>query len=173
MTARGGALSSCCRWRALTLGWSLALLCTGACSPDQPPDPREEVVPGSAGPAARSSFGDDAAEPVSLLPFDEVADPVLERRLTLHLLAQEPAGRAEFSRTLRELLPERAAGDSTLVAIRAIVYQAVVREGENEGNLVPVAWGEWIPLEGWHGDVGEGRGSGHRVYFYHGAPPEW
>lgn len=105
--------------------------------------------------------------------FDEVPDPVLERRLTLHLLAREPGGRAEFSRTLRELLPLRAARDSTLVAIRAIVYHAAVPSGTNEGNLVPVAWGEWIPLEGWYGEVGTGRGTGHRVYFYHGAPPEW
>lgn len=158
-------------WRALA--WSVTFLLAGACSPDGSPGAREDAAPASAGPAGRSSFSDDNAEPVPLLLFDEVPDPVLERRLTLHLLAQEPGGRAEFSRSLRELLPDRAARDSTLVAIRAIVYQPAVQQGENEGNLVPVAWGEWIPLEGWHGEAGAGRGTGHRVYFYHGAPPEW
>ncbi len=108
-----------------------------------------------------------------LVLFDEVADPLLERRLTLHLLAREPGGRAQFSRALRELLPERAARDSTLVAIRAIVYHPAVPPGASEGSLVPVAWGEWIPLEGWYGEIRTGRGTGHRVYFYHGAPPEW
>lgn len=157
----------------MTLAWSATLLLAGSCSPDQSPDAREDAAPASARPAARSSFADDNADPVGLLLFDEVPDPVLERRLTLHLLAQEPGGRAEFSRSLRDLLPERAARDSTLVAIRAIVYQPDVQQGEGEGNLVAVAWGEWIPLEGWHGEVGEGRGTGHRVYFYHGAPPEW
>ena len=158
-------------WRPLS--WCVAFLLTGACSPDRPPAAREDPASTSARPAARSSFGSDDVKPISLLLFDQVADPVLERRLTLHLLAQEPAGRAEFSRTLRELLPERAARDSTLVAIRAVVYQADAGQGANEGILIPVAWGEWIPLEGWYGEVGHGRGTGHRVYFYHGAPPEW
>ena len=156
-----------------TFVWSLAFLCAGGCSPDRPPDAAEGAVPVSARSVARSSFGADDAKPVSLLLFDEVRDPALEHRLTLHLLAREPAGRAEFSRTLRTLLPERAAADSALVAIRAIVYEAAVPHGEREGNLVPVAWAEWIPLEGWHRAPGEGRGVGHRVYFYHGAPPEW
>ncbi len=149
---------------------SVALLLAWACSPDVPPDAREDPA---FAPPARSFFGDDEAEPTSLLLFDEVPDPALERRLTLHFLAREPAGRAEFSRALRTLLPERAERDSTLVAVRAIVYRAAVRREDNEGDLIPVAWGEWIPLQGWRGDVGEGRGSGHRVYFYHGAPPEW
>lgn len=153
--------------------WPVACLGAVVCSPDRPPDAREGAAPASAPPAAVSSFGADDAEAISLVLFDEVPDSVLERRLTLHLLAGAPGGRAEFSRTLRELLPERAAGDSTLVAIRAIVYQAAAPSGTNEGHLVPVAWGEWIPLEGWYGEVGTGRGTGHRVYFYHGAPPEW
>lgn len=169
MTTRQG-----CRQRSWrTVVWSVACLGAGSCSPDRTPDAREGAAPASARPAARSSFGADDAETVALVLFDEVPDPVLERRLTLHLLAPVPGGRAEFSRTLRELLPERAARDSTLVAIRAIVYHAAVPSGANEGDLVPVAWGEWIPLEGWRGEVGTGRGAGHRVYFYHGAPPEW
>ena len=161
------------RQQPRTLVWAAACLCAGACSPDRQPDAGEDAPPAPASPAARSSFGADDAEAIPLVLFDEVPDPVLERRLTLHLLAQEPGGRAEFSRTLRELLPERAARDSALVAIRAIVYHAAVPSGANEGDLVPVAWGEWIPLEGWFGAVGTGRGTGHRVYFYHGTPPEW
>lgn len=161
------------RQRPRALLWAVACLCAGACSPDRPPDARENAAPASAPPAARSSFGADNAEAIPLVLFDEVPDPALERRLTLHLLARDPGGRAQFSRTLRELLPERAARDSTLVAIRAIVYHAAVPSGASEGNLVPVAWGEWIPLEGWYGEVRTGRGTGHRVYFYHGAPPEW
>jgi len=157
--------------RALIL--AAACLYAGACSPDRPPGAREDAAPAPASPEARASFGTDDAEATPLVLFDEVPDPVLEGRLTLHLLAQERGGRAEFSRTLRDLLPERAARDSALVAIRAIVYHAAVPSGANEGNLVPVAWGEWIPLEGWHGEVGTGRGTGHRVYFYHGTPPEW
>ena len=153
--------------------WAAACLCAGACSPDRPPDAREDAAPASAVPEARASFGADDAEAIPLVLFDAVPDPVLERRLVLHLLAQEPGGRAEFSRTLRDLLPERAARDSTLVAIRAIVYHAAAPSGANEGDLMPVAWGEWIPLEGWFGEVGTGRGTGHRVYFYHGTPPEW
>lgn len=168
MTARRAG-----RQQPPTLLGIVACLCAGACSPDRPPDAGENAAPASAPPAARSSFGADDAETVPLVLFDEVPDPVLERRLTLHLLARERGGRAQFSRTLRELLPERAARDSTLVAIRAIVYHAAVPSGASEGNLVPVAWGEWIPLEGWHGEVRTGRGTGHRVYFYHGAPPEW
>ena len=160
-------------WTAFA--WPLAFPCLAACSPDRPRDAEEDAVsaPASARAVPRSSFGADDAEPVPLLLFDEVPDPVLERRLTLHLLARESAGRAQLSRALRTLLPKRAAADSTLVAIRAVVYDAVARRGESEGSLLPVAWGEWIPLRGWHGDAGEGRGTGHRVYFYHGAPPEW
>jgi len=169
MTTRGAGRHRA--WRIVA--GSVACLCAGACAPDRPPEAREGAAPASAPSAARSSFGADAAEAVSVMLFDEVPDPLLERRLTLHLLAREPGGRAEFSRTLRELLPQRAARDSTLVAIRAIIYHAAVPSGTNEGNLVPVAWGEWIPLEGWYGEVGTGRGTGHRVYFYHGAPPEW
>lgn len=158
-------------WKAFLR--AAACLCAAACSPDRPLDARGEAAPASTPPAARSSFGADDAEAVPLALFDEVPDPVLERRLTLHLLAREPGGRAEFSRSLRELLPERAARDSTLVAIRAIVYHSAAPSTTHEGNLVPVAWGEWIPLQGWYGEVGAGRGHGHRVYFYHGAPPEW
>ncbi len=156
-----------------TVTGTVACLCVGACSPDRPPGAGEDSPPASAPSAARAYPGTDDAGTIALVPFDSVPDPVLERRLTFHFLAREPAGRAELSRTLRVLLPQRAARDSTLVAIRAIVYQPAVPAGANEGNLVPVAWGEWIPLEGWHGEVGAGRGTGHRVYFYHGAPPEW
>lgn len=151
----------------------LVLLVSVACSPDRPPAAGSDSPSGSAGPGFRPSFGVDDADPVPMMLFDEVPDSVLDRRLTLHFLTQEPARRDDLSRSLRSLLPERAASDSTLVAIRAVVYQPMVRERQIEGNLVPVAWGEWIPVEGWHGEVGEGRGTGHRVYFYYGAPPEW
>ena len=155
------------------LAGSIAVLGIGSCTPDRPPPAGDDATPETVGAAARSSFGADAAQAAPLVLFDEVADPVLERRLTLHLLARESGGRAEFSRALRDLLPRRATRDSTLVAIRAIIYNAPAPPSSNEGRLVPVAWGEWIPLEGWHGEVGAGRGTGHRVYSYHGAPPEW
>ena len=171
MIGLAGTVSSHRRPTGAALAILVGVLAAGACSPDRPPG--AENGSASSEPAVSPTFGTDDAEPVSMLLFDEVPDPRLERRLTLHLLAQGPAGREELSRTLRAMLPERAAGDSTLVAIRAVVYQAAVRAGEAEGNLVPVAWAEWIPLEGWHGEVGEGRGTGHRVYFYHGTPPEW
>lgn len=156
-------------WAPASGRWLMLFLSLGGCAPDQTETPAAEEAALVEGSVA----GEDVAESVGYSVFNEVPDAELAGRLTLHVLVLEPADRARLSKTLRELLPERAAADPALVAIRAIAFYPIVQSGEVEGDLAPIAWAEWIPIEGWFGDVGDGRGTNHRVYFYHGSPPPW
>ena len=149
--------------------WLMLLPLVAGCAPDPTERPASETSPLTDEGVAR----EDLAEAVGFSVFNEVMDPALRGRLTLHVLLHEAADRARLSKTLRELLPERAAEDPGLVAIRAVAYYPIVRSREVEGDLSPVAWAEWIPFEGWLGDTGNGRGTNHRVYFYAGSPPPW
>lgn len=149
----------------------VAVVATG-CRPDQPshqardrgglPESGREEEPASA-----------SAQPVRYRIFnrDDLADPP---RATIHLLVDSGANRDELRVTLAKALEEEAARDSAVVALRAVGYVGMPsKESPRQADLVPVAWAEWLPPDGWYEAHPEDRVALHRVYFYHGNPPEW
>lgn len=93
-------------------------------------------------------------------------------RLTLHLIVPGDAKREQIRQALVHVLEEAGAADSALVAARAIAYAVAAPQGGAEAEVVPLAWGEWLPPGGWDDPAAE-RGDLHRVTTYFGAPPEW
>ena len=93
-------------------------------------------------------------------------------RAILHVLVPAGATQAQIQRALTDVLLRTAEEDTTLVALRAVVYVLPpVQRGEV--TLEPAAWGEWLPLEGWERATPESRSAFHRIYTYFGAPPPW
>ena len=108
--------------------------------------------------------------------------PVLEYQLFEESLAsREPrkavyrfllmrAGSTEaVGKTLRLVLDSLARADSGLVGVRAILYEFRPTH-VNEGKLLPRAWGEWVPPEGWDSATADSRTRFHRSYIYHVSP---
>ncbi|HUH12878.1 MAG TPA: hypothetical protein VMK65_07195 [Longimicrobiales bacterium] len=93
-------------------------------------------------------------------------------RVTLHLIVPGDAKREQIRQALVRTLEQEAAADSALVAARAIAYVVAPPRSGAEAEVVPLAWGEWLPPGGWSGSAA-GRGDVHRVTTYFGAPPEW
>lgn len=139
-----------------------------------PAAPSTEGPPssGRSGASGTSAGEMPTAEPVMAQIFDETPEPGPPRRVTLHVLVPRDATRDQLRRTLSDLLLERAASDEALVAARAIGYTGV-RTGENEAQMVPFVWAEWLPPDGWYESQAVSRNAIHRVYFYHEVAPEW
>lgn len=167
--------------RAAALGGALALA-LGAAACGEPRTPREANA-GRPPPAERAPRAEvagergaargapDTASPVPYHLFDAAVETADPKRLTLRLLVFDPRGEANVSKTLRAAFDSIAAADSQLVAARAIVYTTRAA-GEREADLVPIAWGMWVPPEGWGAAERSSRRRFHRTYVYFGTPPD-
>lgn len=131
----------------------------GAGSPDTEPAVRAERRP--------------PVEPVSVEVFlREPAPDVGPGRMMVHLLVRGDASQEQVRSALVQTLEAEAERDTTLVAIRGVAYKTRPTTPE-EAQLVPVAWAEWLPPDGWYDATPESRDDFHRVYTYTGGPPEW
>jgi len=120
------------------------------------------------------SWGDaPEVEPASVQVFRRMPAPeVGPGRLVLHVLIEPGATEDQVRQALTDVLTRTAEEDTTLVALRAVAYVLPpVRSGEVE--LVPTAWGEWLPPEGWAGATPDSRRKFHRIFTYYGTAPPW
>ncbi|MBI4513833.1 MAG: hypothetical protein HY702_06955 [Gemmatimonadetes bacterium] len=113
----------------------------------------------------------DTASPVGYQVFQTVVDRETPKRVTLRILIFDPRGRANVSRTLRLVLDSLARAERDLVAARAIAY-APISQGRQRADLVPIAFGAWVPPEGWDSAGPASRQRVHRTYVYVGTPPD-
>ncbi len=167
---------------ALALVWALTPACVGseggdAASGARRPEPgvsaaelRNAVVPDDV---RRGGTGVGHSEEVAAHEYQIFEQIVVSAspRKTLHrLLVMFSDSRERLNETARVALDSIAAADSTVVAARVIVY-LFRQSGPNEGDVIPVVWGEWVPAEGWAGADRDSRRRWHRTYVYSGVPP--
>ncbi len=93
-------------------------------------------------------------------------------RMVLHVLVGAGATEEQIRQALTDVLTREAEEDTTLVALRAIAYVLPAAHA-GEVELAPMAWGEWLPPQGWEGATPESRREFHRVYTYLGVAPQW
>ncbi|HEY8470069.1 MAG TPA: hypothetical protein VIL18_10530 [Longimicrobiales bacterium] len=114
-----------------------------------------------------------AVEPVETEIFmREEAPEVGPGRAILHVLVPAGATQEQIRQALMSVLLRTAEEDTTLVALRAVVY-VLPPVWTGEATLSPTAWGEWLPLEGWERATPGSRHEFHRIYTYFGASPPW
>lgn len=110
-------------------------------------------------------------EPIDIEVFSrEDIDEPSPGRLVLHILVPGEAGTEQVRQTIVRHLTEEGEKDKSLLAIRAVVY-VIPRDGS--GNLVPVAWAEWAPLQGWDAVRRRSEDDFYRTKMFFGVDPEW
>lgn len=167
------------------LGTAVGVSLLMACQPDLPQEHRGTHDSGPSGGTGVATSPEEGVTPrfraADDIPegrllkhtiFDETPDAARRGRVTLHALIEARADRSDVRRTLEEIVQERTRSDPSVTAIRVIAYIGEA-SGGHEVDLVPGAWAEWVPLEGWDRTVSQSRSSTHRFYFYFGAPPPW
>jgi len=145
----------------------LAVALAGCAEEAPPPVASAEPVPGVSWGYAPE------LEPVEAQVFGRTA--VTEAgpgRVMLHVLVQAGATEDQIRRALIDILTRAAEEDTTVVALRAVVY-VMPKEHSGEVELAPMAWGEWLPPQGWEGATPESRREFHRIYTYFGVAPPW
>lgn len=148
-------------------GW-VAVAVLVACTGDAPVAESDEARPSRA-PVAGERV---EAEPLVFQIFDETVEAEPPRRVTFHLLVSRDATRDALRATLAKAMADEVADDPTIVAARAIAYYGV-QTGETEADLLPFAWAEWLPVEGWYEATERSADGIHRLYFYPETPPQW
>lgn len=147
----------------------LAFGCVGS-----EPGEQEDVVarePQTKAPPSATIASADSVRPHDYIVFDPTVDSEDPRKVTIRLLVMAEATRSSAGKTLRVALDSLARNDSSLAAARAVLY--VGRSiGARELELYPVAWGEWVPPEGWASATVGARNRLHRTFVYSGYP-EW
>ncbi|MGD8868132.1 MAG: hypothetical protein PVI01_10890 [Gemmatimonadales bacterium] len=130
--------------------------------------------------ASRSRRSEDAGaravylDTVSPLPYQvfEVEPNADEsKKVTYRLMSLLPGPQESMIKTVRLALDSLQRADTTLVAVRAVLY-AFHQTSQRQGKLIPVIWGEWIPPDGWDEAARSGRNRIHRSYVY-AVNPEW
>ncbi len=149
----------------------LLAVALAGCAEEAPPPP--PVVP-SAEPVSGVSWGDaPEVEPVEVQVFRRTAVPEAgPGRMVLHVLVGAGATEEQIRQALIDVLTREAEEDTTVVALRAIAYVLPAAHA-GEVELAPMAWGEWLPPQGWEGATPESRREFHRVYTYLGVAPQW
>lgn len=156
-------------------GILLALLMVVPVPGCQPDVPRRSPAGGEADSVPSSRAEERAAAPPSRYAvFDTVRAEAPPPRVTLHMLVDADASRDRLRAAFHELLREYSQRHTDVVALRAVGYVGRPVAGDaRELELVPVAWGEWLPPDGWYEATEASRDALHRIYFYHGGPPPW
>jgi len=159
------------RWSTfvtLTVSLAVAASCVSGDSSDRSDD--DSAPEGSAEAGESSSYVYvDTISPVEYEVFEQVVESESPRKVIYRLLTVQQGSWEAWNRTLRMALDSLVNADPSLVAARATLYQVVPLE-DMRGKLVPRAWGEWIPNEGWDGARPGARGDVHRSYIYHQHP---
>lgn len=113
----------------------------------------------------------DTVAPIDYQLFEAERDDEEPKKVTYRLLTFEPGSRESMTKTVRLALDSLQRADTSLVAVRAVLY--IFRPTDRmEGKLVPVVWGEWIPPDGWDAAVAGERRRVHRSYVY-SVNPGW
>lgn len=150
--------------------WLVVAAALVACGEDRGAPPVTEEAPAPVEPVGADTA---AVEPVAAEIFMREAGPeVGPGRAILHLLVPAGSTQEQIRQALMSMLLRTAEEDTTLVALRAVVY-VLPTVWTGEATLSPTAWGEWLPLEGWEQATPESRHKFHRIYTYFGAPPPW
>ncbi len=113
--------------------------------------------------------GVDTVSPVAYQVFERTALGTGGDRAMFRVLVLVPAAPEALAKTLRIALDSLGRADSKLVAARAVLYTARPT-GALEARLVPRAWGEWVPPEGWEAANGSARKRYYRTNIYLGDP---
>lgn len=153
---------------ALACTAGLALACVGG-ERNVRSEAENARKPETARPPPTTLVLPDTVSPVDYQVFEKSLESEQPRKALIRLLVLSPAGRPALGKTLRVALDSLGRADSTLVAARAILYTGRT-SGPSEMTLKPVAWGEWIPPEGWDRATAESRSRLHRTFVYHGDP---
>jgi len=114
---------------------------------------------------------EDTVSPIDYQLFEAKLGDEEPWKATYRMMALESGTRESMSRTVRLALDSLQRTDTTLVAVRAVLY--IFRPtARMEGKLIPVMWGEWVPPGGWDAAVAGERGRIHRSYVY-AMNPGW
>jgi len=114
-------------------------------------------------------IGVDTVSPVAYQVFERTALGTSGDRAMFRVLVLVPATPEALGKTLRVALDSLGRADSKLVAARAVLYTARPT-GALEARLIPRAWGEWVPPEGWGAASVASRKRYYRTYIYLGDP---
>lgn len=113
----------------------------------------------------------DTVSPVDYQVFQTRVQSERPRKVEYRIVTLAEANQASLSKTLRLALDSIAGSDSSLVAVRGILY--IYRPmTQRRGDLEPRAWGEWVPLDGWEAASEASRAGPHRVFTYDWRP-DW
>jgi len=118
---------------------------------------------------AGSSLEWDTIPALEYQLFDASIDSEVPRKATYRFLLLRSGTAAAVSKTMREVLDSLGRSDSALVAARAVLYE-YRPTGPSGGKVLPRAWGEWVPPEGWDAATSASRQMFHRSYIYHFDP---
>ena len=112
----------------------------------------------------------DTVSPLPYQVFEVVPTADESKKVTYRLMSLRPGPEESMIKTVRLALDSLQRADTTLAAVRAVLY-AFRPTSRMEGKLIPVVWGEWIPPEGWD-EAAPGRKRIHRSYVY-SVNPAW
>jgi len=144
--------------------------CVGSETYDDRGEPDVDRTRPRETPEVRAIYEDTVA-PVGYQLFEVEPDEREPKKVTYRLMALEVGRLDSMTKTVRLALDSLQRADTSLVAVRAVLYvfQPTARM---EGKLVPAVWGEWVPPEGWDAAVGTERQRFHRSYVY-AVNPGW
>jgi hypothetical protein len=120
---------------------------------------------------------EDREEDVAPLPTEVfLREPAVEigpGRRTIHVMivTTQNATAEQIRRTLLDAIDAETAADAELIALRAVAYLPRATS-PGEAELVPIAWGEWLPPGGWE-DTTARRERFQRTHTYIGTSPPW
>jgi hypothetical protein len=121
-----------------------------------------------------ATSGWDSIAPLHYRLFERTPWPDDSSRTLVRFVVMRTAEDAEsdvLAKTLMMALDSVAGTDTSLVAVRGILYTARPTE-PGRANLVPTVWGEWVPPGGWDAEPPKGRRRAHRTLIYH-MDPGW
>lgn len=113
----------------------------------------------------------DTASAVHYYLFESNLESESPRKLILRMMILAQASAPAIGKTLRAVVDSVRQADSSLVAVRAVLYtgRPVSR---NQLTLQASAWVEWVPPEGWDNTTLASSQRIHRTFVYSGYA-EW
>lgn len=157
-------------WVASALLASI-LACVGESDRDSPrvPAGREGVAAQQPRQPAVSSLELDTIPALEYQLFQASIDSEDPKKATYRFLLLRSGTAAALTKTMRAVLDSLGRADPALVAARAVLYE-YRPTGPTGGYVLPRAWGEWVPPEGWDGATAASRQTFHRSYIYRFDP---
>ncbi|KPK65475.1 MAG: hypothetical protein AMS21_04575 [Gemmatimonas sp. SG8_38_2] len=113
----------------------------------------------------------DTVSPLQYHLIERLEESDAPKKVLHRLVVFGEGSQDRFGKTLRVVMDSLTSADTSLVALRAILYE-VVRTSETAGGLRPRGWAEWVPSEGWDAAATSRREGTHRFYVYT-TPPGW